>query len=75
MKACFLRAPAKVESNPLEFGDVPRPEPRPGEVSIRVEVCGVCRTDLHVVEKRKTIYEINPIISISGVRSFISFSA
>ena len=50
MKACFLRAPAKVESNPLEFGDVPRPEPGPGEVSIRVEVCGVCRTDLHVVE-------------------------
>jgi propanol-preferring alcohol dehydrogenase len=50
MKACSLRAPAKVESNPLELGDVPRPEPRPGEVSIRVEVCGVCRTDLHVVE-------------------------
>jgi propanol-preferring alcohol dehydrogenase len=50
MKACFLRAPAKVESNPLEFGDVPRPEPRPGEVLIRVEVCGVCRTDLHVIE-------------------------
>jgi propanol-preferring alcohol dehydrogenase len=50
MKACFLRAPAKVESNPLEFGDVPKPEPRPGEVLIRVEVCGVCRTDLHVIE-------------------------
>jgi propanol-preferring alcohol dehydrogenase len=50
MKACFLRTPAKVESNPLEFGDVPRPEPVPGEVSIRVEVCGVCRTDLHIVE-------------------------
>ena len=50
MKACFLRAPAKVESNPLEFGDVPRPEPGPGEVSIRVEVCGVCRTDLHVLD-------------------------
>jgi len=50
MKACFLRAPAKIESNPLEFGDVPRPEPLPGEVLIRVEVCGVCRTDLHVIE-------------------------
>jgi propanol-preferring alcohol dehydrogenase len=50
MKACFLRAPAKVESKPLEFGDVPRPEPRPSEVLVRVEVCGVCRTDLHVVE-------------------------
>lgn len=50
MKACFLRAPAKIESNPLEFGDVPEPEARPGEVLIRVEVCGVCRTDLHVIE-------------------------
>jgi len=50
MKACFLRAPAKVESNPLEFGDQPRPEPRPGELLIRVEVCAVCRTDLHVIE-------------------------
>src|ERR1700676_1440778 len=50
MKACSLRAPALVETNPLEFGDVPKPEPRAGEVLIRVEVCGVCRTDLHVVE-------------------------
>jgi propanol-preferring alcohol dehydrogenase len=30
--------------------DLPVPEPGPGEVLIRVEVCGVCRTDLHVVE-------------------------
>src|ERR1700732_848658 len=50
MKACFLRAPAKVESNPLVFGDVPKPEPLSGEILIRVEVCGVCRTDLHVIE-------------------------
>lgn len=50
MKACILRAPAKIESNPLDFTEVPRPEPGPGEVLIRVEVCGVCRTDLHVVE-------------------------
>jgi propanol-preferring alcohol dehydrogenase len=50
MKACFLRAPAKIETNPLEVGDAPKPEPRAGEVLIRVEVCGVCRTDLHVVE-------------------------
>jgi propanol-preferring alcohol dehydrogenase len=30
--------------------DLPVPEPGPGEVLIRVELCGVCRTDLHVVE-------------------------
>jgi propanol-preferring alcohol dehydrogenase len=50
MKACFLRAPAKVETNPLELGDLPKPEPGPGEILVRVEVCGVCRTDLHVIE-------------------------
>ena len=50
MKVCFLRAPAKIESNPLEFGEVPTPELRPGELLIRVDVCGVCGTDLHVVE-------------------------
>jgi propanol-preferring alcohol dehydrogenase len=50
MKACFLRTPAKIETNPLEIGDLPKPEPGPGEILVRVEVCGVCRTDLHVIE-------------------------
>ncbi len=50
MKAAVLRAPAPIESNPLQFGDVPRPEPGEGEVLIRVHMCGVCRTDLHVIE-------------------------
>jgi propanol-preferring alcohol dehydrogenase len=50
MKACLLRAPAAVESNPLEFTDVPVPRPGAGEVLVRINCCGVCRTDLHVVE-------------------------
>lgn len=50
MKACVLRASARVETNPLEFRDVPTPEPAKGEVLVRVSVCAVCRTDLHVVE-------------------------
>jgi len=50
MKACILRAPAKVETNPLEFAEVPTPRPGAGEVLVRVNACGVCRTDLHVVE-------------------------
>ncbi len=50
MKACFLRAPASLATNPLEFGERPKPQPAPGEVLVRVEVCGVCRTDLHVIE-------------------------
>jgi propanol-preferring alcohol dehydrogenase len=50
MKACVLRAPAKVETNPLEFTDVAVLEPGEGNVLVRVNACGVCRTDLHVIE-------------------------
>ena len=50
MRACLLRKPAAVETNPLEFADVPEPRPGLGEVLVRVHACGVCRTDLHVVE-------------------------
>jgi len=37
-------------SGRLEALDVPRPEPGPGEVLVEVEACGVCRTDLHLVD-------------------------
>jgi len=50
MKACVLRAPAKVETNPLVYDDVQTPEPAEGEILVRVHACGVCRTDLHVIE-------------------------
>jgi propanol-preferring alcohol dehydrogenase len=35
----------------LSIEEIPRPEPRPGEVLIKVRACGVCRTDLHIVER------------------------
>ena len=50
MRACQLIAPAPVESRPLRIADVPIPEPGPDEALIRVHVCGVCRTDMHVTE-------------------------
>lgn len=50
MKACVLQTPAPVERFPLEVRTVPRPVLRTGELLIRVTACGVCRTDLHVVE-------------------------
>lgn len=34
----------------LELRDMPEPVPGPGQVKLRVEACGVCRTDLHVVD-------------------------
>ncbi len=50
MKACLLHSPARVETNSLDFTDSPDPVPAGGQVLVRVAACGVCRTDLHVVE-------------------------
>ena len=50
MKACLLRAPAKIQENPLQYTDVAEPKPGEGQILVRVNVCGVCRTDLHVIE-------------------------
>lgn len=35
---------------PLRLEEIAEPEPGPGEVLIRVEACGVCRTDLHIFD-------------------------
>jgi len=45
-----LATPAPVETRPLRLVETPRPAPAAGEVLVRVEACGVCRTDLHVAE-------------------------
>ena len=50
MKAQVLPKPAPVETNPLVCTDVPQPRPQDDEVLVRVSTCGICRTDLHVVE-------------------------
>lgn len=50
MKALLLRKPGPVEGNPLILGELPTPQPKPDEVLVRVSVCGICRTDLNVVE-------------------------
>lgn len=50
MKAAVLKSPASIASRPLEIRDIPVPTPAPGQVLLRVRACGVCRTDLHIVE-------------------------
>jgi len=49
ISACLF-SPAKIEFNPLVFEKIPTPQPGPGQVRIKVSVCGVCHTDLHTVE-------------------------
>ena len=50
MRAMVLRAPGK----PLALEEVDEPEPGRGRVKVRVRACGVCRTDLHVVDGELT---------------------
>ena len=46
MRAMVLDAPGR----PLRLADLPDPEPRPGQVLLDVHACGVCRTDLHLLD-------------------------
>ncbi len=50
MKAAVLHELGNISKRPLQISDVPQPEIRPGHVLLRVRACGVCRTDLHIVE-------------------------
>lgn len=50
VRAAVLNRPGPVESRPLAVVDVAPPVPADDEVLLRVEVCGLCRTDLHVIE-------------------------
>jgi propanol-preferring alcohol dehydrogenase len=57
MRAMVMTRP----SAPLELRDVPIPEAGPGQLLIRVSACGICRTDLHVVDGDLTDPEL-PLI-------------
>ncbi len=50
MRAVVLHRQAPIEQQPLRAEDVPGPAPAADELLVRVSACGVCRTDLHVVE-------------------------
>jgi alcohol dehydrogenase, propanol-preferring len=50
MKAQILSGPRK----PFTLQDLPIPEPKSNEVRIKIAACGVCRTDLHIIDKELT---------------------
>jgi propanol-preferring alcohol dehydrogenase len=50
MQAAVLSTPSPISESPLKIEDVPTPEPKSGHVLLKVLACGVCRTDLHIVE-------------------------
>lgn len=50
MHAWAVDHPAPIDDRPLRRVERAEPEPRAGQVRIRVSCCGVCRTDLHLAE-------------------------
>lgn len=52
------------QSAPLVARDLPDPNPGPGEVWLSVEACGVCRTDLHILDGELS----HPSLPLTGAR-------
>jgi alcohol dehydrogenase, propanol-preferring len=50
MKAALLSSPQNISQHPLQVTAVEKSRPGPGQILLRVRACGVCRTDLHIVE-------------------------
>ena len=50
MRAMVLFENSDIHSSPLKMTEYPDPVPAAGEVRLRVRCCGICRTDLHVIE-------------------------
>ena len=58
MKAAVYRGGGQ----PLVITDVPKPEPKAGEVLVRVAGCGLCHTDLHYLDHGVPTFKAPPII-------------
>ena len=61
MRAMVLDKPRPTEEKPLQLRDIPEPTPGPGEIRVRVRVCGVCHTDLHIVQGELPMHKL-PVV-------------
>ena len=50
MKAWILKKQSKIEERPLKLANVPSPRPGNQEIRVKVQACGICRTDIHIAE-------------------------
>jgi len=73
MKAYLCTRVGDIESGVMEYGDVPDPRPADNQVLIKIKACGVCHSNLHMIEGDFKVFGIPaklPIIpghEISGV--------
>jgi len=61
MRAMVLDKPRPAEEQPLQARVIPEPTPGPGEIRVRVRVCGVCHTDLHIVQGELQMHKL-PVV-------------
>ena len=50
MRAVVLETPGPIEGGPVRVTELPDPHPGPGQIVVEVTACGVCRSNLHMVE-------------------------
>ena len=50
MKALILKRPCSIDERPLSIAEVDTPIPGPKEILLKIMTCGICHTDLHIVE-------------------------
>jgi 6-hydroxycyclohex-1-ene-1-carbonyl-CoA dehydrogenase len=58
MKAAIFEKP----NEPLKIGEWPTPEPKAGEILVKVAACGVCHTDLHYIDHGVPTFKKPPLI-------------
>uniref|UniRef100_A0A7V0Z458 Zinc-binding alcohol dehydrogenase family protein n=1 Tax=candidate division WOR-3 bacterium TaxID=2052148 RepID=A0A7V0Z458_UNCW3 len=62
MKAMVLKKQDRIENSPLRLEELPVPEPEESKIRLKISVCGVCRTDLHIVEGELPAHKMPVII-------------
>ena len=69
MYANELDTPAPLAERPLQWRTAPKPEPAEGQILIEVAGCGVCRSNLHMIEGEwieEGVPAISPIVAVLG---------
>ena len=61
MRAVLLKRQQPVTQSPLALLEVDEPQPAADEVRLKVSVCAVCRTDIHIVEGDLALHR-SPIV-------------
>ncbi|MGV9567648.1 zinc-binding alcohol dehydrogenase family protein [Streptomyces sp. NPDC003480] len=77
MRAWVVDRPGPVGGEPLRFAERPVPVPGTGELLVHVRACGVCRTDLHVVEGDLPVHRpgVTPGHEVAGVVAAVGEAA